>query len=347
MVDRDLRRNNFKASRLVPYLIVSLLIHGLLLFIKIDKPEQEDKLVNIRFLGKTSSTHKLKPENKKITPKKEELPAGQIVDIARPKIDKKPEKSKFLSKFNSSVVKETKSDFDKVITQRDKKLRKKLSQKSSELNLNDSSLTISGPDTKTISQSIKQVKKGQLKGFEGENGNLAKGKKKEVSGIINAKNKKDTQGNETIGGHSIPKKFLPYLNGDDIYLASPSNDYLKKIDKGDETKLNTKRFIYAAYFNKIKQAISQHWTPGYVLVINDPKGHIYGKKNRYTKLKVLLSGNGSINKIQVMTSSGIDFLDREAINAFKMAAPFQNPPKVLLNKNKELEIQFGFMVSME
>jgi len=347
MVDRDLSRNNSKASRLVPYIIASILIHGLLFFIKIDKPEQEDKLVNIRFLGKTNSTHKLKPDNKKITQKKENLPAGQIVDIARPEIEKKPEKNKFLSKFNSSVKKETKSRFDKNITQRDKKLRKKLSKKSSKLNLNDTSLTISGPDTKTLSQSIKQVKKGQLKGFKGENGSLAKGKKKEISGIINAKNKKDTEGNKTVGGHSIPKKFLPYLNGDEIYLASPSNDYLKEIDKGEETKLNTKRFIYAAYFNKIKQAISQHWTPSYVLIINDPKGHIYGKKNRYTKLKVLLSVNGSISKIHVMTSSGIDFLDREAINAFKMAAPFQNPPEVLLNKNSKLEIQFGFMVSME
>ena len=347
MVDRDLRRNTSKASRLVPYLIVSLLIHGLLFFINIDKTEPDDKLVNIRFLGKTKSTRKLKPEKKKIDEKKEELPAGQIVDIARPEIEKKPEKSKFLSKFDSSVKKETKSDFDKAITQRDKKLRKKLSQKSSKLNINDSSLTILGPDTKTVSQSIKQIKKGQLKGFEGENGNLAKGKKKEISGIIDAKNKKNTEGNETIGGHSIPRKFLPYLNGDDIYLASPSNDYLKEVGKGGETKLNTKKFIYAAYFNKIKQAISQHWTPGYVLIINDPKGHIYGKKNRYTKLKVLLTGNGSISKISVMTSSGIDFLDREAINAFKMAAPFQNPPEVLLNKNKELEIQFGFMVSME
>lgn len=347
MVDRDLKRNTSKASRLVPYLIVSLLIHGLLFFIDIDKPEQDEKLVNIQFLGKTTSTRKLKPEKKKITEKKEELPAGQIVDTARPEIEKKPEKSKFLSKFDSSVKKETKSDFDKNIARRDKKLRKKLSQKSSKLNLNDSSLTISGPDTKTLSQSIKQVKKGQLKGFEGENGNLTKGKKKEISGIIDAKSQKNTEGNETIGGHSIPRKFLPYLNGDDIYLASPSNDYLKEVDKGDETKLNTKKFIYAAYFNKIKQAISQHWTPGYVLIINDPRGHIYGKKNRYTKLKVLLTGNGSISKISVITSSGIDFLDREAINAFKMAAPFQNPPEVLLNKSKELEIQFGFMVSME
>ena len=347
MVNRDLRRNNSRKSKLIPYLIVSLLLHGLLFFIEIEKPEQNDKLVSIRFLGKSYATHRLKPEKKEVQKKKEKLPNGQIVDIARPEVENRPEKSRFLSKFNSSVKKETKSEFDKNINIRDKKLKRKISKKFSKPNLNDTSLIVSGPDRKTVSQSIKKIKRGQLKGLEGKNGNFAKGNKKSISGVINARDKIDVEGSETVGGHSIPKKYLPYLNGDNVYLASPSNDYLKDINKSDETELNTRKFIYAAYFNKIKQAISKHWTPGYVLVINDPKGHIYGRKNRYTKLKVMLTENGTISKISVITGSGIDFLDREAINAFKMAAPFQNPPEVLLNENKELEIQFGFMVNME
>lgn len=347
MVDRDFRGNNSGISRLAPYLILSLIIHGLLFFIEIENPEQEEKLVNIRFLGKSSSSHKLRPERKEVKKKKDKLPKGQIVDIARPEIEKEPEESRFLSKFNSSVRKQTKSDFDKNISQRARKLKKKLSKKSTDVNIDNSSQIISGPNRKTVSQLIKQVKKGHLKGLEGKNGNYNQGKKEAVSGLLNAKNKKDVKGNEMIGGHSIPKKFLPYLNGDDVYLASPSNDYLKKIEKDKETKLNTKRFIYAAYFNKIKQAIYKHWTPTYVMMINDPKQHIYGKKNRYTKLKVMVAKNGAVNKISVITSSGIDFLDREAINAFKMAAPFHNPPEALLNEQEELEIQFGFMVMME
>jgi TonB family protein len=347
MADRDLRGNKSGISRLAPYLIVSLIIHGLLFFIEIEKPEPAEKLVNIRFLGKSSSTRKLKTEKKKIEKKKDRLPKGQIVDIARPEIEKTPEKSRFLSKYNSSVKKQIKSDFDKNITQRDKKLKKKLSEKSAHLNLEDSSEVISGPERKTVSQAIRQVKKGHSKGLEGDEGRFTKGKEKAVSGLLNAKNKKDVKGSETIGGHSIPKKFLPYLNGNDTYLASPSNDYLKKIEKGDKTELNTRKFIYAAYFNKIKKAISRHWTPNYVMMINDPRRHIYGKSNRYTKLKVMLSENGAVSSINVMTSSGVDFLDREAINAFKMASPFPNPPENLLNEKKELEIQFGFMVMME
>jgi len=347
MVDRDLRRNSSGTSRLIPYLIVSVLLHGALFFIEIDKPEVDDKLVNIHFLGKSGPSHKLKPEKKELLKKKEKLPTGQIVDIARPEVEKIPEDSRFLSKFDNSVKKETKSNFDKNIDIRGKKLKRKISKKYSNTNLNDTSLIVSGPNNKTVSQSIKKIKKGQLKGLEGSDGNFAKGKEKSISGIINAKDKIDVEGNETVGGHSIPKKYLPYLNGNELYLTSPSNDYLKDVKKGDKTELNTKKFIYAAYFNKIKRAISKHWTPGFVLMINDPKHHIYGKKNRFTKLKVMVSRNGSISKISVITSSGFDALDREAINAFKMAAPFQNPPEVLLNEDKELEIKFGFMVGLE
>ncbi|HSW61588.1 MAG TPA: TonB family protein, partial [bacterium] len=173
------------------------------------------------------------------------------------------------------------------------------------------------------------------------------GGEKEKSGVVNAEDTVDQEGSQLIGGHRIPNRFLPYLNGNDPLLTTPSNDFLKDIEKEDETALNTKKFIYSAYFNKIKQAISKHWTPAYVLMINDPGGHVYGRKDRFTKLVVHISSNGTLARVRVDVSSGIDFLDREAINAFKMASPFSPPPEVLLNNENMLEIRFGFMVSIE
>ena len=72
---------------------------------------------------------------------------------------------------------------------------------------------------------------------------------------------------------------------------------------------------------------------------------MYGRKDRFTKLQVFISAKGKLVKAKVITSCGVDFLDREAINAFKMAAPFAPPPEVLLNEDKQLEIRFGFMVT--
>lgn len=230
---------------------------------------------------------------------------------------------------------------------RDRQLRKKLSVKTPQNDEISKETVVPGVDSVEISNNLEKHKKGEMKGFEGTDGAYSKGLDKEVPGELSSKDKEDREGSKFVGGHKIPARFLPYLNGNDDVLTSPSNDFLKDIETSNETLLNTNKFVYAAYFNKLKQAISQHWTPAYVLMINDPGGHLYGKKDRYTKLIVKINKNGTLRTASVETSSGIDFLDREAINAFKMASPFQNPPDVLLNKEGVLEIHFGFMVTMQ
>ena len=54
---------------------------------------------------------------------------------------------------------------------------------------------------------------------------------------------------------------------------------------------------------------------------------IYGKRNRYTELRVQLKPDGKLGSVAVYQPSGLDFLDDEAIEAFKEAAPFPNPPE--------------------
>lgn len=349
MAKRDLGRNTSLISDLIPFLLVSIFLHGLVFLIKIDFADtSEEHLVNIKYYNGAEF-----PENQKTVKQpvpeeiKEQLMNGQVVDIAKPEIEKKPDKSKFLSEYDSSVEKESKSDFDPVISIRDKKLRKKLSIEASKEKNSENETLITGSENEKLSQDLEKIKKGELKGFEGSEGNYTKGSEKEISGEVFAKDKMNQDGTQYVGGHRIPSRFLPYLNGNDSALTSPSNDFLKDIETSNETLLNTNKFVYAAYFNKLKQAISKHWTPSFVLIINDPGAQIYGKKDRYTKLIVKIYKNGTLKSASVETSSGVDFLDREAINAFKMAAPFSNPPEVLLNKDGVLEIHFGFMVTMQ
>jgi len=344
------RKNSSFLKGLFPFILISVVIHTFLFFLKVDflGDFEEERLVNIQYYD-IENTHQEKAEEKVKIPekKKEELHKGQIVDIAKPEIEKKPDKSKFLSQFDSSVDKETKADFDKNIEKRGKKLQKSLSAELSGKEINDEEKLISGDVDKPASEDLKKIKKGKLEGFDGIDGEYVKGEEKPESGVITSEDTENIEGSEFVGGRSIPRRFLPYMGGRDSNLVSPSNDYLKDIDKSDETALNTYKYIYAAYFNKIKQAVSRHWTPAYVIMINDPRGHIYGRKDRYTKIIAIINSNGSLASIKLDTSSGMDFLDREAINAFKMAAPFHNPPEALLDENGTLEIRFGFMVTME
>lgn len=356
MADRNFGKNGTrKGGRLILFILLSILFHGLIFLIKIDLSTDksgEESLVSIKYLddsaAKLPSTPVLPPKPEK--KKEDSKPKGQVVDIAKPKIEKKPDKSRFLSEYDSSVEKETvATQHDENINVRGERLKRQLAKKAENVNVESDEnmmMPMQSADAQKPEQAkAEKIKKGELKGFEGTDGDYAAGKEKEIAGKLDAKDEKDEEGRVNVGGRWIPKKLLPYLNGADAVLMSPSNDFLEDVKKGNETYLNTRKFAYAAYFNKMKQAISRNWSPGTAIIVNDPTGKMYGRKDRFTKLKVFISDKGKLVKAKVITSCGVDFLDREAINAFKMAAPFAPPPEVLLNEDKQLEIQFGFMVT--
>jgi len=127
-------------------------------------------------------------------------------------------------------------------------------------------------------------------------------------------------------------------------FGAPMNDHLEDVEEGHGTFLNTREFKYASFFNRLKRGVSQYWEPFPEYRRRDPTGHVYGKKNRMTVLQITLNADGSLKRAQVHKSSGLRFLDREAISAFKRAQPFPNPPTGLMNPQGQIEFPFGFNI---
>jgi TonB family protein len=63
-------------------------------------------------------------------------------------------------------------------------------------------------------------------------------------------------------------------------------------------------------------------------------------------LNVVLDGNGRLKDAFVDKSSGLDFLDLEAIKAFERAQPFPNPPPGILATDQTVKFQFGFYLEL-
>ena len=55
-------------------------------------------------------------------------------------------------------------------------------------------------------------------------------------------------------------------------------------------------------------------------------------EDKITRCLITLDKEGKLVKVQVIGNSGVQELDQAAVEAFKSAAPFPNPPKVLLKK---------------
>jgi len=136
-----------------------------------------------------------------------------------------------------------------------------------------------------------------------------------------------------------------YATLDKISGAAP-NDHLPNVEEGDGTFLSTREWKYASFFNRLKQKVSQHWNPNAVLQARDLSGQIYGSQDRYTLLSVKLNKSGRISEIHVSKSSGLRFLDEEAVAAFIRAAPFVNPPPNMFNGKEDIQFSFGFYLEI-
>ena len=119
-------------------------------------------------------------------------------------------------------------------------------------------------------------------------------------------------------------------------------DHMEEVDNGDETALNSKRWVYASFFNRLKRQVAQNWDPAGVWRRLDPTGQVYGFKTRVTEVRVSLSPHGEMTKIVVTTPSGVTELDDEAVRSFHVAAPFPNPPKELVGSDGSITFAFSF-----
>ena len=126
-------------------------------------------------------------------------------------------------------------------------------------------------------------------------------------------------------------------------IASGTNDHLPDIDEGEGTALNAKKWKFASFFNRVKRQVRDHWQPAEEYRKRDPTFRIFGTRDRFTLLRVALKPDGSLATVDLETASGIDFLDDEAVEAFKLAQPFPNPPRQLVEASSGLiSFRFGF-----
>ena len=125
-----------------------------------------------------------------------------------------------------------------------------------------------------------------------------------------------------------------------------TSDYLKDIPSGDVTNLNTKEYKYFGFYERIRQKLEGIWGTS----IQDKAQELFRKgeglsfSTEYvTSLQITLNERGEIIKIHILSGSGVKELDKGALESFKKAAPFPNPPRGLLVNGKAV-LQWGFVV---
>lgn len=128
---------------------------------------------------------------------------------------------------------------------------------------------------------------------------------------------------------------------------SQTDDYLKDVENGLQTALSTREFLYYSYYDRIKKRIRQFWEPNVrqqVKMIYRKGRSIASSSDRVTQVLITLDSSGTLERIEVITQSGVSALDDAAVKAFKQAAPFPNPPKGMVEKDGRIRIRWDFIL---
>jgi len=129
--------------------------------------------------------------------------------------------------------------------------------------------------------------------------------------------------------------------------ASQTTDYLKDLDKGMETLLSTREFVYYTFYARIRRQLNQHWGgkvhEKLAKIVKEGRS-IASTEDKVTKLLITLNRAGQLIKVQVVSDSGVRDLDQAAIEAFQEAAPFPNPPSGIVDSDGTIKIRWDFIL---
>lgn len=169
---------------------------------------------------------------------------------------------------------------------------------------------------------------------------LAKGVKQVFDPLAETKKSFKDRMVDTVSGETPSN---PSASGS----PSQTQDYLKNTDIGVETILNTKEFKYYTYFNRIRRQLSHYWEPK----VRDKLTKMFrqgrtiaSNQDRITKLLIILNPVGILVNVQVLSDSGVKDLDEAAIEAFRSAAPFPNPPQGIVEDDGTVKIRWDFIL---
>jgi len=286
----------------VTYIGLSLLVHALLLLsLVIVWP----RIHNVQLKPPKTLPVSLILEMPEPTPKPPEEPDepdhGQIVEVAPPDVQERPQDADYLAKYNRTVPEETRTEKMRV-----------------------------NPDVVSDAYSTQDKLE-----FE-EHMDLDIQKPSTGAQVGNDRFDPDRDGALA----SLPSPFtltnkdglqrpVPASHSTQALAGAPQNDLLDE-KLGDRVALNSLEIKYADYVNRIRRLVNFYWSQN---LDNLPRSVHLVKPKYLTVVDVVLDGDGALESINIIRDSGSGPIDNCVLEAFRIAGPFPNPPEQLVAKD--------------
>lgn len=294
-------------------------------------PFSENKKAHQPHTSKASKTLRVrmvseitKKKKKKDPVKEENL---QVVSAPKPEKEETPDEAKFVDRYQSKVKKQS--------VKKGKEGSPVIANRSENAPKTTAPFQKKGKEKKANIVEKKKFIDASSKSVEGTR------PQKKQDGVILNKRADTEKGNSKLSSKSL----FPQLSNTQSLNplgVSGSKDYLRDVEEGEKTLLNRKRTRYWAFFNRVKTQIQRQWNPVKEYRQRDPYGDVYGVRDRYSMINVILNSDGTIRRLYVERDSGIEFLDEEAMRAIRKGAPYHAPPEGLKDEDGNIHFKFGF-----
>ncbi len=155
---------------------------------------------------------------------------------------------------------------------------------------------------------------------------------------------KDKDGYRTV---DISKE-LQEMNRFNEGMSTIGESMPRDVKVGSFTALNTDRYLFYTFYARMEELIRFRWETRVQQAINNFDNNtlsLAGNRNWVTHVEFLLDKNGFLRSALVMKESGIKSFDAAAVNAFKDARVFPNPPQEMVQDDGFIHIKFSFTVN--
>ena len=126
-------------------------------------------------------------------------------------------------------------------------------------------------------------------------------------------------------------------------VKSALENFIPEVKPGNQTELNTRAAPFAAFVARMHRSIHKLWGFGMMEEWDEKSGsNPYNDPNLLTTLEMVLNGDGTIDNVKVIKTSGYMPYDAAAIDVAYTAGPYPDPPREIRSKNGKIYIHWRF-----
>ena len=305
----------------VTFLLLSFLGHAVLmgaltvLLPLLPQSEQDRKKKDAESLTMVIFQPEEEEEPEVEEPEPEPVFDGQIVELAPPEVEVVPDEADYLSEYDNTVEQETRTEKFKINPE---VLAKQFSREQQAEQADAIDLNVDKPSTGAMV--------GNQRFDPDRDGSLAA-----LPSPWKVTNKEGTQ------------DPIPSSQRNAALSGAPQNDMLDE-EIGDVVDLNSIKYPYAGYMDRIRRQVNYWWQQN---LDNLPSSVRLSKSKYTTEVSVILNADGALEHIEVTAEAGVPELDDAVVRAFRLAAPFDNPPDGLVQKDGRVYLpDFDFTVQL-